>query len=286
MTSSQAVAPPSGPEAQMGYPIQFWVGYPDRPLSRLSTAFRIILVIPEQPSPSPAREPPAECARPTTAPNVPFLHTAFTASASGFHRRALACIAVGRGCFASPSVVPDGAALGGGRIPAASMVVETGGHHRRRRRGSGHPGHSPKARGGSMRVPVRPLVGRDADLVVLDQALARARRGDGSAVVVLGEPGIGKTRFLHEVRRLARIGEVTVTGSASEFGGALPYGAFVAALDDYVQTVEARLLGTLDDEQHATLAALLPSYPVAPQTSPRGTVDAQYQAHRAMRALL
>ena len=137
-----------------------------------------------------------------------------------------------------------------------------------------------------MRVPARPLVGRDADLAVLGRALARARRGDGSAVVVLGEPGIGKTRFLHEIRRLARIGEVAVTGSASEFGGALPYGAFVAALDDYVQTIDARLLGTLDDEQHATLAALLPSYPVTPQGPPRGTVDGQYQAHRAMRALL
>jgi len=137
-----------------------------------------------------------------------------------------------------------------------------------------------------MRVPVRPLVGRDADLVVLGRALARARRGDGSAVIVLGEPGIGKTRFLHEIRPLARIGEVVVTGSASEFGGALPYGAFVVALDDYVQTVDARLLGTLDDELHATLAALLPSYPVTPSGSPRGTVDAQYQAHRAMRALL
>jgi len=31
---------------QVGYPVQFSVDYPDRPLSRLSTAFRIVLVIP------------------------------------------------------------------------------------------------------------------------------------------------------------------------------------------------------------------------------------------------
>ena len=31
---------------QVGYPVQFSVDYPDRPLSRLSTAFRILLVIP------------------------------------------------------------------------------------------------------------------------------------------------------------------------------------------------------------------------------------------------
>ena len=34
------------PEAQTGYPVQFSVDYPDRPLNRLSTAFRTILVIP------------------------------------------------------------------------------------------------------------------------------------------------------------------------------------------------------------------------------------------------
>jgi hypothetical protein len=31
---------------KVGYPVQFSVDYPDRPLSRLSTAFRILLVIP------------------------------------------------------------------------------------------------------------------------------------------------------------------------------------------------------------------------------------------------
>jgi hypothetical protein len=30
----------------MEYPVQFSVDYPDRPLNRLSTAFRIFLVIP------------------------------------------------------------------------------------------------------------------------------------------------------------------------------------------------------------------------------------------------
>ena len=36
----------TGPWPQAGYPVQFSVDYPDRPLSRLSTAFRILLVIP------------------------------------------------------------------------------------------------------------------------------------------------------------------------------------------------------------------------------------------------
>ena len=36
----------TGPVAQMVYPVQFSVDYPDRPLNRLSAAFRIFLVIP------------------------------------------------------------------------------------------------------------------------------------------------------------------------------------------------------------------------------------------------
>src|SRR5689334_1712065 len=134
-----------------------------------------------------------------------------------------------------------------------------------------------------MPVPAGPLVGRDRELVLLDRALARAREGQAGTVVVLGEPGIGKTRFLQEIDRLARADEVVLRGTASEFGGAVPYGAFVAALGDYVQTVDPRLLGTLDDEQHATLAQLLPSYPVEPPAPPSRTIDAQYQAHRALR---
>jgi Domain of unknown function (DUF4389) len=43
MTSFDAAAPPSAPRE---YPVQFSVDYPDRPLHRLTTAFRIFLVIP------------------------------------------------------------------------------------------------------------------------------------------------------------------------------------------------------------------------------------------------
>jgi polyferredoxin len=34
------------PQTQTGYPVQFSVDHPDRPLNRLTTAFRIFLVIP------------------------------------------------------------------------------------------------------------------------------------------------------------------------------------------------------------------------------------------------
>lgn len=48
-----------------------------------------------------------------------------------------------------------------------------------------------------------PLLGRDAELTVFDAALAAARAGQGRTVEVVGEPGIGKSRLLAEVRARA-----------------------------------------------------------------------------------
>jgi class 3 adenylate cyclase len=46
-----------------------------------------------------------------------------------------------------------------------------------------------------------PLVGRDAELVTLGRALREAARGRGSVALLLGEPGLGKTRLVQECRR-------------------------------------------------------------------------------------
>jgi class 3 adenylate cyclase len=48
-----------------------------------------------------------------------------------------------------------------------------------------------------------PLVGRDAELARLMEAVAAVREGRGRAAVVLGEPGIGKSRLVAELRRVA-----------------------------------------------------------------------------------
>jgi len=135
-----------------------------------------------------------------------------------------------------------------------------------------------------MAQPAWRLVGRSDELTVADQALGRLRQGYGSALVVLGEPGIGKTRLLDEIRARALSAEVVVFGSAAEFNGATPYGAFVAALDDYVRAVDAPFLSRLDGDVQATLSRLLPSYPVL--LADRDPLESQHHIHRALRALL
>src|ERR671926_62882 len=43
------------------------------------------------------------------------------------------------------------------------------------------------------------LVGRDDERETLSQAIARARRGSGSLVLLCGEAGVGKTRLAEEL---------------------------------------------------------------------------------------
>jgi len=60
--------------------------------------------------------------------------------------------------------------------------------------------------------PVRdaPFVGREDEMAELTGALARAQAGNGSAYVIWGEPGIGKTRLVQEFTRVAALQRVHI----------------------------------------------------------------------------
>src|SRR5262249_39974135 len=45
------------------------------------------------------------------------------------------------------------------------------------------------------------FVGRAPEIEQLDTALDRARRGRGEVVAIVGEPGVGKSRLIHEFTR-------------------------------------------------------------------------------------
>ena len=68
------------------------------------------------------------------------------------------------------------------------------------------------------------LVGRQAQLRVIDEALAEAAAGRGRVVLVAGEAGIGKTRLAEEATRRARESGVTVAwGRSDQDAGAPPF---------------------------------------------------------------
>ena len=70
-----------------------------------------------------------------------------------------------------------------------------------------------------------PFVGRQRELAVFDDLLARVLRGQGQVVGLMGEPGIGKSRFLAECRQRLPEQPVTVLeGYCRSYAHLLPYG--------------------------------------------------------------
>src|SRR4051812_2414185 len=76
------------------------------------------------------------------------------------------------------------------------------------------------------------LVGREADLIALRDALKRARSAEPATVLVGGEAGVGKTRLIEEFRRgLAGEPVQVLTGQCLELGEeGLPFAPFASAL--------------------------------------------------------
>ncbi len=130
---------------------------------------------------------------------------------------------------------------------------------------------------------VRPTVGREAELEQLHVALDVLASGESICAAVEGEPGIGKTRLLADLRRRAEDrGYLVLSGSATEFERDLPFSLWVDALDAYVASQE---LG-LDDGWADELADVLPSLRRSTDRARTSVSDERYRAHRAVRKLL
>ncbi|MFF5212018.1 helix-turn-helix transcriptional regulator [Streptosporangium sp. NPDC000396] len=81
----------------------------------------------------------------------------------------------------------------------------------------------------------RPLVGRKKEVGILTRALNGLREGESKIVEIVGDPGVGKTLLLAELRRGAGIrGQVVLSGCASEQERATPLGMVLGAVDDHL----------------------------------------------------
>ncbi len=89
----------------------------------------------------------------------------------------------------------------------------------------------------SSRTGLTPYVGREHELAAVHAQVKRGIRGGGEVIAVIGEPGAGKSRLLHELQvALAKVGGLRVLRARCRaYGDGVPYGVFVqilcAALD-------------------------------------------------------
>jgi hypothetical protein len=141
------------------------------------------------------------------------------------------------------------------------------------------------------------LYGRERELEALRDAFARARAGEASIALVVGEPGIGKSRLLQTFAdEAAASGAAVAWGRAWEAGGAPPFWPWLEALRGLLERVDlgalalgaARLeaLGQLVPEVSPAAAALPALEPEAARFRLFEAVGALLRAAARARAVL
>lgn len=107
------------------------------------------------------------------------------------------------------------------------------------------------------------LIGRDAELAQLREALDLALDGLPQAILLAGEAGLGKSRLRYALADEARArGMLVVAGHAAAQDAGLPHGLFVDALGHLLRSLPGDLLpAELLRKQGPALSALLPLLP-------------------------
>ena len=123
------------------------------------------------------------------------------------------------------------------------------------------------------------IVGRNTELRILGQAVKQASTGVGRVLVLIGEPGIGKTRLCRETVRLANERGLTVlAGRAVEAAAPEPFRpvseALVRAWRDGLLPDDSRLTGALP-----ALGHLVPQWTAAVPEEPSLVVISEALLH-------
>jgi len=140
------------------------------------------------------------------------------------------------------------------------------------------------------------FVGRQREIEQMQQAWALTTAGHGQIVAVMGEPGVGKSRLLHEFKlRLGKEALVVETFSVSH-GKAYAYLPLIDLLKNYFQLTlqddersrREKLTGrvlTLDRSLEDTLPYLFFLLGLAEPTSPLHQMDPQLRRKRTLEAI-
>jgi DNA-binding CsgD family transcriptional regulator len=131
------------------------------------------------------------------------------------------------------------------------------------------------------------FVGRRDELDALVAGLGGLRARGTKWFALSGEPGIGKTRLLSELSsRAEEQGRLVLVGRGTEMERNLPFGIWVHALDDHVESLGGPKLDALVGDQLRELAWVLPSASAGAHVVPQGLQDDRFRAYRAVRTLL
>jgi predicted ATPase len=156
-----------------------------------------------------------------------------------------------------------------------------------------------RASGGGRRAGQRhltPLVGREEEIAMLMRRWKRARRGDGQLVIIVGEPGLGKSRLIEEFHpRLREVPHTWVEWSCSQLLQNTPLhpiadwgrqrfgGADIPAERRLADLANTLALVKLDPAANVTLLAPLLDIPLPQDRAP--TLELEELRRRQLTAL-
>jgi class 3 adenylate cyclase/predicted ATPase len=156
-----------------------------------------------------------------------------------------------------------------------------------------------RASGGGRRAGQRhltPLVGREEEIAMLMRRWERARRGDGQLVLIVGEPGLGKSRLIEEFHpRLREVPHTWVEWSCSQLLQNTPLhpiadwgrqrfgGADIPAEQRFADLEHTLALVKLDPAENAPLLAPLLDIPLPRDRAP--TLELEELRRRQLTAL-
>jgi class 3 adenylate cyclase/predicted ATPase len=141
------------------------------------------------------------------------------------------------------------------------------------------------------------FVGRQQELMALQQALERAGAGQGQVAALVGEAGVGKSRLVYEFVHSRHTSGWLVFESASvSYGKATPYLPVIDLLKRYshveeqddTRTIRAKVTGqllTLDEALQDTVPVLLSLLDALPEDSPFLQLDPPQRRQRTLDAL-
>jgi predicted ATPase len=131
------------------------------------------------------------------------------------------------------------------------------------------------------------FVGRESELKQLQKAFDGAISGQGALMMVVGEPGIGKTAICDQLRTYVTLrGGKTLIGHCYEEGSlSLPYLAFVEAMRSYVLSREIKDLREELGTGAADVARIVSEIREKLKVKPRPKGDPEEERYRLMQAV-
>jgi class 3 adenylate cyclase/pimeloyl-ACP methyl ester carboxylesterase/tetratricopeptide (TPR) repeat protein len=148
----------------------------------------------------------------------------------------------------------------------------------------------------SMRGLTR-FIGRDSELLMLRKAAEQATKDKGQIIAVVGEPGVGKSRLLHEFAQAQRgQGWSVLEGRSLSYGRATAWLPVLELLRAYFRLdprddqrrIREQITGktlALDDSLKSLLPALLWLFDLSVEDAAWGSLDAAQRRRRALEAV-